>query len=208
MVNLIPRFYDVTGGTVFIDGHDVKDLDLAKLRPQIAIAEQQAMVFAGTFEDNLRYGRPDAEFEALCAASKAADAHEFISAQVEGYEGHVAEQGKNLSGGQRQRLSLGRALATEPQLLILDDTTSAVDVATEARIQEALSRTMAGKTVIIVAQRISTAIGADKIILLDEGKVTAIGTHAELITTSSAYQEIVESQLGPIDEIAALLAER
>lgn len=208
LVNLIPRFYDVSEGSVLIDGHDVKDLDLAKLRPQIAIAEQQAMVFAGTFEDNLRYGRPDAEFEALCAASKAADAHEFISAQVEGYEGHVAEQGKNLSGGQRQRLSLGRALATEPQLLILDDTTSAVDVATEARIQEALSRTMAGKTVIIVAQRISTAIGADKIILLDEGKITAIGNHAELITTSLAYQEIVESQLGPIDEIAALLADR
>ena len=208
LVNLIPRFYDVTDGTIFIDGYDIKELDLSKLRPQIAIAEQQAMVFAGTFEDNLRYGRPDAEFEALCGASRAADAHEFISAQVEGYNGHVAEQGKNLSGGQRQRLSLARALATEPNLLILDDTTSAVDVGTEARIQEALTLTMAGKTVIIVAQRISTAIGADKIILLDEGQIAAMGTHAELIATSPAYQEIVESQLGPIDEIASLLADR
>lgn len=208
LINLIPRFYDVTAGSVLIDGHDVRDLDLASLRSQIGIAEQQAMLFAGTFDDNLRYGRPDADYEDLCLASRIADAHEFISAQVEGYEGHVAEQGKNLSGGQRQRVSLARALAVDPRILILDDTTSAVDVATEARIQAGLADSMAGRTIVIVAQRISTAIGADKIILLDNGRVSDVGNHAELMGRSDLYREIVESQLGPIDEIASLLASR
>lgn len=208
LINLIPRFYDVTQGSVLIDGHDVRDLDLASLRSQIGMAEQQAMLFAGTFDDNLRYGRPDADYEDLCVASRIADAHEFISAQVEGYEGNVAEQGKNLSGGQRQRVSLARALAVDPRILILDDTTSAVDVATEARIQAGLSESMAGRTIFIVAQRISTAIGADKIILLDHGRVSDVGNHAELMGRSELYREIVESQLGPIDEIASLLASR
>lgn len=208
LVNLIPRFYDVIDGQVFIDGHDVKDLDLARLRSQIGIAEQRAMLFAGTFDANLRYGKQDASYVDICAGSATADAHEFISAQVEGYEGHVAEQGKNLSGGQRQRVSLARALISDPRILILDDTTSAVDVATEARIQDSLAETMADRTVIIVAQRISTAIGADKIILLDAGRVADVGTHVELIERSGLYREIVESQLGPMDEIAALLESR
>ncbi len=208
LINLIPRFYDVTDGSVLIDGHDVRDLDLAKLRSQIGIAEQQAMLFAGTFDQNLRYGRPEVDYQELCAASRIADAHDFISAQVEGYDGSVAEQGKNLSGGQRQRLSLARALAVDPRILILDDTTSAVDVATEARIQDGLKRSMAERTVIIVAQRISTAIGADKIILLDHGRVSDVGDHQELMGRSELYREIVESQLGPVDEIASLLESR
>ena len=208
LINLIPRFYDVTEGSVLVDGRDVRELSLASLRSQIGIAEQQAMLFAGTFDSNLRYGRQDVDYKDLCAASRVADAHEFISAQVEGYDGHVAEQGKNLSGGQRQRVSLARALAIDPRILILDDTTSAVDVATEARIQAGLAKSMAGRTIIIVAQRISTAIGADKIILLDQGKVSAVGNHAQLMESSTLYREIVESQLGPIDEIASLLAAR
>ena len=208
LISLIPRFYDATAGSVLIDGHDVRMLDLAALRDQVAIAEQQAMLFAGTFESNLRFGAGDVDFGHLVDAAKVADADDFISAQSEEYDGPIGEQGRNLSGGQRQRVSLARAVAADPQILILDDTTSAVDVATEARIQAALSTTMAGRTVVIVAQRVSTAIGADKIILLDAGTVSAIGTHAELLDRSQLYQEIVESQLGDVDEIAELLAER
>jgi ATP-binding cassette subfamily B protein len=206
LINLIPRFYDVTEGAVLIDGVDVRRLDLDKLRKQIGIAPQRAVVFAGTFADNLRYGNPESTFEQMCEAARVADADSFIGNQLSGYDGVVAEQGKNLSGGQRQRLSLARAVNSDPQVLILDDTTSAVDVATEARIQERLRDKMSGRTVVIVAQRITTAIGADKIVLLDHGRVDAIGTHAELMERSAEYREIVESQLGSIDEVVELLA--
>lgn len=208
LINLIPRFYDATNGSVLVDGHDVRDLDLDTLRRQIGIAPQRAVLFAGTFADNLRYGNPDSSFEEMGAAATIADADGFICAQLDGYDGQVAEQGKNLSGGQRQRLSLARAINSNPQILILDDTTSAVDVATEARIQQRLGEAMAGRTVLIVAQRISTAIGADKIILLDGGRVAATGTHAELMANSPEYLEIVESQLGSIEEVAELLEHR
>lgn len=208
LISLIPRFYDITAGEVLIDGKDVRSLDLMKLRAQVAVAEQQAMLFSGTFDSNLRYGAKDLDFEQIRQAAEIADADAFISAQVGGYEGVVGEQGRNLSGGQRQRISLARAIAADPRILILDDTTSAVDVATEARIQEGLSAAMVDRTVIIVAQRVSTAISADKIILLDAGTVSDIGTHAELLERSLLYQEIVESQLGDVDEIAALLADR
>ena len=208
LINLIPRFYDATEGTVLIDGHDVRGLDLAALRSQIAIAEQRATVFAGSFEHNLRYGNPEASEDELLSGSGIADAHGFISAGDDGYDRHVAEQGKDLSGGQRQRVSLARALISNPRILILDDTTSAVDVATEAHIQDGLAQSMAGRTVIIVAQRISTAVGADKIILLHRGEVSDVGNHAELMDRSELYREIVESQLGPMDEIAELLSDR
>ena len=208
LINLIPRFYDVTEGAVLIDGHDVRNLDMAALRSQIGIAEQRAMVFAGSFDYNLRYGNPDATDTEMMAGSEIADAHGFISAGADGYDRQVAEQGKDLSGGQRQRVSLARALISDPRILILDDTTSAVDVATEAHIQDGLSESMAGRTVIIVAQRISTAVGADKIILLHRGAVSDVGNHAELMERSELYREIVESQLGPMDEIAALLGDR
>ena len=208
LINLIPRFYDVTEGAVLIDGHDVRGLDLAALRSQIGIAEQRATVFAGSFDYNLRYGKPDATPDEMLSGSGIADAHDFISAGDDGYERHVAEQGKDLSGGQRQRVSLARALISDPRILILDDTTSAVDVATEAHIQDGLAESMAGRTVIIVAQRISTAVGADKIILLHRGAISDVGNHAELMERSELYREIVESQLGPMDEIAALLGDR
>ncbi|MEO1062054.1 MAG: ABC transporter ATP-binding protein [Actinomycetota bacterium] len=208
LINLIPRFYDVTEGAVLIDGQDVRDLDLDVLRQQIGIAPQQAQLFAGSIIENLRYGNVESSFADVQRAAEIADAHEFISTQVAGYDSLLAEQGNNLSGGQRQRLSLARAINSDPRILLLDDTTSAVDVATEARIQQRLREELAGRTVVIVAQRISTAIGADKIVLLDDGRVDAIGTHAELMATSAAYAEIVESQLGSIDEVIDLLEHR
>lgn len=208
LINLIPRFYDVTEGSVLIDGRDVRDLDLAALRSQIGIAEQRATVFAGSFDYNLRYGNPEATEEEVVVGSGIADAHGFISGGEDGYDRIVAEQGKNLSGGQRQRVSLARALVSDPRILILDDTTSAVDVATEAHIQDGLAEAMAGRTVIIVAQRISTAVGADKIILIHRGSVSDVGNHAELMQRSELYREIVVSQLGPMDEIAQLLADQ
>ncbi|MEM9040248.1 MAG: ABC transporter ATP-binding protein [Actinomycetota bacterium] len=208
LINLIPRFYDATEGAVLIDGHDVRDLDLDALRRQIGIAPQQAQLFAGSIIENLRYGNVDSSFDEVQRAAEIADAHEFISSQVAGYDSVLAEQANNLSGGQRQRLSLARAINSDPRILLLDDTTSAVDVATEARIQQRLREELAGRTVVIVAQRISTAIGADKIVLLDDGRVDAIGTHADLMATSAAYAEIVESQLGSIDEVVDLLEHR
>lgn len=208
LINLIPRFYDVTEGQVLIDGHDVRDLDLTALRSQIAIAEQRATAFAGSFAYNLRYGNREATDDELRMGASIADAHGYISDATDGYDGHVAEQGKNLSGGQRQRLALARALISDPRILILDDTTSAVDVATEAYIQDGLAESMADRTVIIVAQRISTAIGADKIVLLDGGTVCDVGSHVELMERCGLYGEIVESQLGSTEEIATLLAER
>ena len=208
LINLIPRFYDVTEGAVLVDGHDVRELDLTRLRSQIGIAQQEATLFAGSFETNLRYGNQSATQSEIEAAAVVADADGFIAAQIDGYSAHIAEQGKNLSGGQRQRVSLARALGVNPRILILDDTTSAVDVATEARIQSGLDETMSDRTVIMVAQRISTAIGADKIILLDHGRIVAMGHHSDLFATSELYREIVESQLGPIDEIVDLLDQR
>ncbi len=224
LIGLIPRFYDVSDGTVLIDGHDVRTLNLSALRSQIALAEQQAVAFAGTFYENIAYGRayrrtegradaattngshrPRCDYHQAEHAARVADAHGFISAQLEGYDGMVADGGTNLSGGQRQRLSLARAIAAKPQILILDDTTSAVDVATEARIQQALDVEMAGRTVVIVAQRITTAMRADKIILLDDGTVAEVGTHTELLARSDLYREIAESQLGSLDEVADLL---
>ncbi|MEM7272239.1 MAG: ABC transporter ATP-binding protein [Actinomycetota bacterium] len=214
LISLVPRFYDVTDGQVLVDGNDVRTLDLTALRSQISVAEQQAMVFRGTFYSNIAYGRsygsdrasePRCDYHQAEHAARVADAHGFISAQLDGYDGAVTESGNNLSGGQRQRLSLARAIAAKPRILILDDTTSAVDVATEARIQQALDVEMAGRTVLIVAQRITTAMRADKIVLLDEGTVSDVGSHAELMERSELYREIAESQLGSLEEIADLL---
>lgn len=196
LINLIPRFYDVCGGRVTVDGVDVRDVTLASLRNHVGIALQEAVLFTGTLRDNIRYGRPDASQEEVEAAAQAAQAEEFILSTSKGYDTMVEERGGNLSGGQKQRIAIARALLLKPSILILDDSTSAVDVDTEARIQEALLRLHSQCTVFIVAQRISTVLAADKILILDKGRIAAEGTHQELMQTSSIYREIYESQLG------------
>jgi ATP-binding cassette subfamily B multidrug efflux pump len=196
LVNLIPRFYDLQAGRITVDGVDVRDIAQASLRAHIGIAMQEAVLFSGTIRDNIRYGRPSASEEEVIAAAKAAQAHDFIVALPHGYDTLVEQRGANLSGGQKQRLSIARALLVHPAILILDDTTSAVDVETEARIEEALDDVHTHATRFIIAQRISTVLNADKIVVLDRGGVVAEGTHAELLATSPIYQEIYASQLG------------
>lgn len=195
LVHLIPRFYDATAGTVSVGGVDVRDLDKNSLRRSVGIALQSPQLFRGTVMENLRYGRPDATDAEVVEAAKAAQANDFIAAMTDGYDSIIEQGGANLSGGQRQRLAIARTLVTDPAILILDDSTSAVDLETEAKIQDALAA-YDDRTVLIVAQRISTALGADEIVVLDDGRVCAHGTHDELIATNSVYQEIFASQLG------------
>ena len=196
LINLIPRLYDPTKGRVLIDGVDLKEYTQAELRRNIALALQNAVLFSGTIADNIRFGRPEATDEEVIAAAKAAQAHEFIMAKEGGYQAEVSQRGANFSGGQKQRLAIARALCVNPQLLILDDSTSAVDVETEVDIQKALEKLMEGRTSFVVAQRISTVLRADRILVLDNGRIAADGTHTELIETSPIYQAIYHSQLG------------
>ena len=200
LIHLIPRFYDVSAGAVRIDGIDVREVMLDSLRSHIGLALQEAVLFGGTVRDNICYGRPQASDEEMIAAAMAAQAHTFISALSDGYDTRVGERGVNLSGGEKQRIAIARALLVRPKILILDDSTSAVDVETEALLQDALDALIAqskhAATRFIVAQRISTVLLADKIIVLDQGKIAAIGTHKELLATSPIYQEIYRSQLG------------
>ena len=196
LINLIPRFYDTATGQVLVDGIDVRDLDEDLLLEHISIVPQETILFSGTIRENICYGRPDASDEEVIAAAKAAQAHEFIMTFADGYSTHVEERGSNLSGGQKQRIAIARAVITHPDILILDDSTSAVDVETETKIQTALTEIMRGRTSFVVAQRISTVLNADKIIVLDRGRIAAEGTHADLLRTSPIYQEIYDSQLG------------
>jgi len=196
LINLIPRFYDANVGRVIIDGFDVKDLKMSNLRSHIGISLQEAILFSGTIRDNIRYGNPDAPEEEVITAAKMAQAHEFIMSFPEGYDTIVGQRGVNLSGGQKQRVAIARALLLKPKILILDDSTSAVDVETEAEIENALETLMDGTTSFIVAQRISTVLKADKILVLDNGRIVAEGNHNELMDTSPLYQEIYDSQLG------------
>jgi ATP-binding cassette subfamily B protein len=197
LVNLIPRFYDVTDGSVRLDGHDVRDVTLESLRSQIGIVLQTSLLFSGPVRDNVAYGRPDATQEEIEAAARAARADEFIRELPEGYDTIIGERGIGLSGGQRQRIAIARALLVDPRLLILDDSTSAVDAETEAAIQESLDRMMreGHRTVFVIAQRISTVRDADLILVLDGGTIAASGTHDELLRESELYNEILGSQL-------------
>jgi len=196
LINLIPRFYDASEGRVTVDGIDVKDIKMESLRSHMGISLQEAVLFSGTITDNIKYGKPDASDEEVVEAAKIAQAHEFITAFPEGYDTMVGQRGVNLSGGQKQRVAIARALLVKPKILILDDSTSAVDVETEAEIENALETLMEGTTSFIVAQRISTVLKADKILVLDNGRIAAEGRHEELMDTSPLYQEIYESQLG------------
>ena len=196
LVNLIPRFYDARSGKVNIDSMDVRLLKISSILKHIAIVPQETVLFSGTVRDNIRYGRPDATDEDVIAAAVEAQAHDFIMNMPEHYETHIEERGANLSGGQKQRIAIARALVTKPSILILDDATSAIDVETETKIHAAIARAAKGITLIMVAQRISTVLNADKIIVLDEGKVVAEGTHRELLRKSPIYKEIYDSQLG------------
>jgi len=195
IINLIPRFYDVRGGRVTIDGHDVRDVTLESLRAQIGIVLQETVLFSGTIRDNIAYGMPDASQEEIEMVAKIAQAHDFIMEQPQGYDTRIGEGGVGLSGGQMQRIAIARALLLNPKVLILDDSTSSVDAETEYQIQQAMDRLMVGRTSFIVAQRISTVRNADKILLLDGSRLVAQGTHEELLATSDLYGEIVASQL-------------
>ncbi|MHB0897207.1 MAG: ABC transporter ATP-binding protein, partial [Spirochaetales bacterium] len=196
LINLIPRFYDASRGGVAIDGIDVKKLSQDSLLGHIGIVPQETILFSGTVRDNIRYGRPGAAEEEVTAAAKAAQAHDFILALPRGYDTRVEERGGNLSGGQKQRVAIARALLERPSILILDDSTSSVDVETETKIQAALDEYMKGSTRVVVAQRISTVLNADTIIVLDQGRIVAEGKHKELLRSSPVYKEIYDSQLG------------
>ncbi len=197
IVNLLPRFYDATAGAVLIDGYDVRDVTLNSLRSQIGIVLQETLLFSGTVRDNIAYGRPEATPEEVEAAARAAQADEFIRALPQGYATIVGERGVGLSGGQRQRIAIARALLVAPRLIILDDSTSAVDAGTEIAIQAALDALMRdkGRTAFVIAQRISTVRDADLILVLDGGTIAARGTHDELLQESELYNEILGSQL-------------
>ena len=196
LVHLIPRFYDVKAGAVRIDDVDVRDVAEDVLHRQIGIALQETVLFSGTIRDNIRYGRPEATDEEVIAAAKMAQAHEFILSFPEGYDAVVGQRGVNLSGGQKQRIAIARALLIQPSVLILDDSTSSVDMETEAKIQESLRGFMRGRTCFVIAQRISTVLNADKILVLDGGRIVAEGSHSALLASSPIYREICESQLG------------
>ncbi len=196
LISLLPRFYDVDQGQVTLDDYDVRALTLESLRAQIGLAPQETLLFSGTIRDNICYGRPEASDEEVIAAAQAAQAHAFIMRFPEGYDTLLGQRGVNLSGGQKQRLAIARALLMQPRLLILDDSTSAVDVATEVEIQEALEASGAGRTTLLVAQRISSVLGADQIVVLEGGRIMAVGSHRELLASCAIYREIYASQLG------------
>ena len=200
LVNLIPRFYDVTGGRVLVDGMDVRDYPLEELRGRIGMVLQNNVLFSGTIRENLMWGREDATEEEIIQAAKDAQAYEFIMARPEGFDTMVTQGGTNVSGGQKQRLCIARAMLRKPAILILDDSTSAVDSTTEAAIRESLAKNLKGTTVIIIAQRISSVRYADEILILDDDHIAARGTHEELLATSSIYQEIYQSQQEGVGE--------
>ena len=194
LVNLIPRLYDVTQGSVLIDGVDVRSYDLKALREITGVVLQKNVLFSGTIEDNIRWGKKDASEEEIISACKSAQAHDFIMQQPDGYKTYLAQGGLNLSGGQKQRLCIARAMIKKPKILILDDSTSAVDTATEAKIRESFYNELKDTTVFIIAQRISSVADADKILVVDDGEIKGIGTHSELIEENEIYQEIYKTQ--------------
>ena len=194
LVQLIPRLYDATEGVVKVGGHDVKEYDLEALRNSVAMVLQKNVLFSGTIRENLRWGNPDATDEELVAACRLAQAHEFIEGFPQGYDTFIEQGGSNVSGGQKQRLCIARAILKKPKILILDDSTSAVDTRTDALIREGMKKIIPGTTTFIIAQRVSSVMDADKIIVLDGGRVNGFGTHDELMQTNEIYREVYTSQ--------------
>ncbi len=194
MVNLIPRFYDVTGGAVLVDGTDVRDWPVEALRGRIGMVLQNNILFTGTIRENLMWGRPDATEEEMITAAKNAQAYDFVMSFPDGFDTMLEQGGVNVSGGQKQRLCIARAMLRHPEILILDDSTSAVDSATEAAIRRSFSENLKGMTVIIIAQRISSVRYADKIVILEDDHIAGVGTHDELLASNPIYQEIYASQ--------------
>jgi ATP-binding cassette subfamily B protein len=195
IINLLPRFYDVSSGKVMIDGIDVRDVTIESLRQHIGIVLQETTLFSGTIRDNIAYGKPEASDEEIQRSAMAAAAHDFILAFPNGYDTLVGERGSTLSGGQKQRIAIARALLMDPQVLILDDSTSSVDLNTEFEIQKSLDKLMEGRTSFVIAQRISTVLNADLILVLDEGRIAASGVHESLMENSPIYADIYHSQL-------------
>lgn len=201
LLSLIPRFYDVNEGAVRVDGVDVRDMTQEELRNKIGYIPQKAVLFTGTINENIRYGKEDATEEEILHASRVAQAFDFVSAMKDGFESEIAQGGNNVSGGQKQRLSIARALIRKPEVYLFDDSFSALDFKTDAKLRAALKSETTESTVLIVAQRVSTVMDADRIIVIDDGEVVGIGNHRELLNSSEVYREIVSSQLSE-EEIA------
>jgi ATP-binding cassette subfamily B protein len=200
IINLLPRFYDPTAGRITIDGQDISRITLSSLRDQISIVLQESTLFAASVRENIAFSCPDASFEAIVEAARTAQAHAFIEELPDGYDTVVGERGVTLSGGQRQRVAIARALLKNPRILILDDATASVDTQTEQQIQLALQQLMRGRTSFVIAQRLSTLRAADLILVLENGRIAARGTHQELLRQSGLYAEIYARQLRPQEQ--------
>ena len=196
LINLIPRFFDVTEGSITIDGVDIRNINQKELRSKIGYIPQQGILFTGTIKSNVTYGNPNATKKDIENAIQVSQSKEFIQSKKEGLKYPIAQGGTNVSGGQKQRLSIARAIATNPEVYIFDDSFSALDFKTDATLRKALKETTKESTVLIVAQRISTIMNAEQIIVLDEGKIVGIGTHEQLLKKCNIYKQIAESQLG------------
>ena len=195
VVNLIPRFYDVTNGELLVDGINVKDASQKELRSRIGFVPQKGVLFSGTIRSNIKYGDENISDEEMEKVAKISQAFDFIDEKEDKFDSEIAQGGNNVSGGQKQRLSIARALAIDPEIIVFDDSFSALDFKTDSKLREELAKRTKGKTIIIVAQRINTIMNADQIIVMDEGKIVGIGKHEELLKHCKEYQEIAYSQL-------------